>query len=394
MSTQIKRKIGIFTGTRAEYGLLYWIIKLLHEDKDLELQLIVGGMHLSNKFGRTVSQIERDGFPITDRLDFLLSSDTVTGISKSMGLAIISASECFERLRPDIIVLLGDRFEAMAIAQAALIAKIPIAHIHGGESTEGLIDEAIRHSITKMSQIHFTSTEAYKNRVIQLGERPETVFNFGAPGIDTINKLRLLSREKLGDLICFDFDAPYFLLTYHPVTLEHNGAKQGLENLFSVLNNYPKHKIIITYPNADTDSNYLLDLIKEYQKINPKRVFLFQSLGQLKYLSLIKYCSAVIGNSSSGLIEAPTFGVPTINIGNRQKGRIAGNTVIHTDETFDSISKGIDMALSFNFIKQCQNSVNPYGNGNASENIVNILRKIDLNNIIAKPFYDVEFKKH
>ena len=384
------KRIAVFTGTRAEYGLLYWIIKRIHESDTAELQLLVGGMHLSPEFGMTVNQIENDGFPITDRLEFLLSSDSAVGIAKSMGLALIAAAETFSRNKPDLVVLLGDRFESMTVAQAAMVARIPIAHIHGGEATEGLIDEAVRHSITKMAHLHFTATETYRDRVIQLGERPEHVFNFGAPGIDSITRLNLLPRTALSDAVDFNINGKYFLVTYHPVTLEPNGAINSLESLLEALDKFPKHQIIITYPNADTHGRKLLKVLDDYQVKNSSRVKLVSSLGQLRYLSLMKYCDAVIGNSSSGLIEAPSFKVPTVNIGKRQQGRVCGDTVINTDEGYESIYSAISKALNPEFRGICACSINPYGLGKASDRIVDVIERTDLESLIFKPFHDLK----
>ena len=293
------RKIAVFTGTRAEYGLLYWIIKGLNESLDVELQLYVGGTHLSAKFGSTIEQIEQDGFPVSDCLDFLDSSDTPFGIAKSMGSALGLAAEAFQRNKPDLLVVLGDRFEVMAICQAAMLGCIPIAHIHGGETTEGLIDEAVRHSITKMSHLHFTATDAYRNRVIQLGEIPEKVFNVGAPGIDSIKSLKLIDRDALTASLGFDVKEPFIVVTYHPVTLNKDGALIALENLLSVLATYPDLKFIITYPNADTHNQGLITALEAFKKEHCDQVLLVRSLGQLRYLSLLKHCEAVIGNSSS-----------------------------------------------------------------------------------------------
>lgn len=383
------RKIAVFTGTRAEYGLLYWVIKGLQEATEVELQLYVGGMHLSPEFGYTIEQIEKDGFFVNERMEFLLSSDSPVGITKSMGLALINSAEVLERNKPDLIVLLGDRFESMAVAQAAMVACIPIAHIHGGETTEGLIDEAVRHSITKMSHLHFPATEGYKKRIQQLGEAPERIFNFGAPGIDSIIKLQLLKREELTKSLGFSLDKPYFMVTYHPVTLEARGASDSLVNLLKVLDEYPNHQLIVTYPNADTHGRKLIEILDEYQSANPLRVLLTRSLGQLRYLSAMKYCDAVIGNSSSGLIETPTFNVPTVNIGNRQKGRIAGETVLHCDESLESIKDTISKAVSADFIEHCQKSSNPYGTGDSSGRIVEKLINYPLTGIVNKKFYDL-----
>jgi len=386
------RKIAVFTGTRAEYGLLYWIIKSLEEAEQAELQLIVGGMHLSPEFGYTIEQIEQDGFPIADRLEFLLSSDSPVAVSKSMGLALISASESLQRLQPDLIVLLGDRFESMSIAQAAMVAQIPIAHLHGGETTEGLIDEAVRHSITKMAHLHFTATKAYRDRVIQLGEQPNRVLNVGAPGIDSIKRLKLLERHELSNAIGFNLNKPYFLITYHPVTLSKDGATDSLINLLSILDDYHEHQVLISYPNADTHGRQLIKILENYAQADPERVFLFRSLGQLRYLSLMKHCEVVLGNSSSGLIEAPSFGVPTLNIGDRQKGRISGETVVHCGETKAEISKGMKKVTEKQFQEECRKANNPYGDGESSKKIVDLLIDYPLEDILYKSFYNVVVK--
>tara|TARA_B100000795_G_scaffold269912_1_gene261085 strand:+ start:2064 stop:3227 length:1164 start_codon:yes stop_codon:yes gene_type:complete len=384
-----KRKIAIFTGTRAEYGLLYWIIKEIHESKDLELILMVGGTHLSHEYGMTIDQIRKDGFPISDKLEFILSSETPVGISKSMALALISSAESFERNTPDLLIVLGDRFEALAITQSAMIARVPIAHIHGGETTEGLIDEAIRHSITKMSHFHFTSTDEYRKRVIQLGENPANVFNYGAPGIDSIKKIKLLNKRELSKKIHFSLNTPYFMLTYHPVTLSNSGGEEELNHLLQALDSYPNFNLIVSYPNADTNSRGLIERLEAYKNTNPDRVYLSHSLGQLKYLSLLKHSELAIGNSSSGLIEAPSFKIPTINIGHRQSGRISGNTVISCDAKVKDIKKSIDKATSNSFKEKIKNSKNPYGDGKSSKKIVNFIKKVDLNNILMKRFFNL-----
>lgn len=384
------RKIAVFTGTRAEYGLLYWIIKGLNESPNVELQLYVGGAHLSPKFGNTIEQIEQDGFPICDRLDFLDASDTPFGIAKSMGRALELSAVAFQRNKPDLLVVLGDRFEAMAICQAAMLCCIPISHIHGGETTEGAIDESIRHSITKMSHLHFTATEAYRKRVIQLGEIPQKVFNVGAPGIDSIQSLKLIDRNGLTRSLGFDVNGPYIVVTYHPVTLDKDGALIALENLLSVLSTYPDLNFIITYPNADPHNQGLITALEAFKKEHCDRVLLVKSLGQLLYLSLLNHCEAVIGNSSSGLIEAPTFLKPTVNIGNRQGGRISGGTVINSDEGIASIEKALAKALSKDFREKCLSEHNPYGNGGASERIIDVIKNIPLDDLIMKKFHDVK----
>ena len=382
------RKIAVFTGTRAEYGLLYWIIKGLNETVDIELLLYVGGSHLSQKYGNTVRHIEEDGFRINERLDFLDSSDTPTGIAKSMGSALVLAAEAFQRDKPDLLVVLGDRFEVMAICQAAMLRCMPIAHIHGGETTEGVIDEAVRHSITKMSHLHFTSTDVYRNRVIQLGESPERVFNVGAPGIDSIMSLKLLDREALTSSLDFDVTSPFIVVTYHPVTLSKDGAVLALENLLCVLATYTDFKFIITYPNADTHNQGLINALDVFKEKYCDQVLLVRSLGHLRYLSLLKYCEAVIGNSSSGLIEAPTFHKPTVNIGCRQRGRIRGGTVIDSDEDILSITNSLARAMSDEFRNECLSGQNPYGLGGSSRKILDTIKNISLDDLIMKKFHD------
>ncbi len=384
------RKIAVFTGTRAEYGLLSSIIRGIHESSEAELQLLVGGMHLSSEFGYTISEIQKEQIPISECLEFLVSSETPVGITKSMGLAMISAADYFARDRPDILVVLGDRFETIAVAQAAMIARIPIAHIHGGEITAGLIDEAIRHSLTKMSHLHFVATDAYKSRIRQLGENPANIFNFGAPGLDNIKELNLLKREVLSEAIGFQLDKKYFMVTYHPVTLSQSAGASGLSSLLSVLDEYPDYQLIISYPNADTNYRELIDILNQYYRKNKNRTFLSRSLGQLKYLSCLKHCEFVIGNSSSGIIEAPTLGIPTINIGDRQKGRITGDTVINCDDRKEAIKNAIDEALSKKFSKRFKIAKNPYGSGDASKKIVEKLIMFPLENILVKKFYDLK----
>lgn len=384
------RKICVVTGTRAEYGLLYWLMKEIKNDPDLELQLIVTGMHLSPEFGLTYKIIEQDGFCIDEKIEMLLSSDTSIGIAKSIGLGIISFAESLERLKPDIIVVLGDRYEMLAASQAAMVARIPIAHIHGGEATEGLIDEAIRHSITKMAHIHFTATATYRKRVIQLGEDSSRVFNFGAIGLDNIRKMKLLDRASFEESIQFSLGKVNFLITFHPVTLSKIGPKQAMENLFEAIDQFTEAKIIFTKPNSDTDGRIISDMIDNYVLENSNRAVAFTSLGQLRYLSAITHVDAVIGNSSSGIIEVPFMKKPTINIGDRQKGRIKAASVVDCDESVDSIIFAIQRVLSLQF-KESLSSILPlYGEGDVSIHIKEILKSISLDNIIMKKFHDIK----
>lgn len=390
----MKKKIGIFTSSRSDYGLLYGVIKGIHESKEANLLLYVGGTHLLSDHGKTINQIKKDKFPIKRELDFLLSSDTTVGIAKSMGLALINAADAFKETKPDILVVLGDRFECMSICQAAMIAKIPIAHIHGGETSQGALDEAARHSITKMSHLHFTSTETYKHRVIQLGENPSRVFNVGAPGIDYIKSMKFLSLNELSESINFDLkDKPFMVVTYHPVTLLKNGGIQELHNLLNALKKYKNHNFLITAPNADTHNKLFLKYIKKFKALNDGRVCIVDSLGQNRYLSALKHCDLTIGNSSSNLIEAPSLKIPSVNIGLRQKGRISGETVIHSKTDKESIIQSIDLALSSKFRLKCTKAKNPYGDGSSSKKILKILLATSFDDLVFKEFYDVNINR-
>lgn len=384
-----KRKICVVTGTRAEYGLLYWLMKEIQIDPELELQIITTGMHLSPEFGLTYKVIEEDGFSINAKVEMLLSSDTPVGIAKSIGLGVIGFADVLDRLRPDILVLLGDRYEILAAAQAAMVARIPIAHIHGGEATEGLIDEAIRHAVTKMSHIHFVAAEPYRQRVIQLGENPEKVLNYGAPGLDNIERLHLLSKEDFENSINFRLGKTNFLVTYHPVTLSDQSPKHAMQELFFALDHFQDAKIIITKPNADTDGRIICQMIDDYKARQPDRVMATASLGQVRYLSAIKHVDAVIGNSSSGLIEAPALKKPTINLGNRQKGRLKAASVIDCAENTEALVAAIQKALSADFMLSISNVVSPYGEGNVSVRIKDYLKNVNLKDILQKKFFDM-----
>lgn len=384
-----KRKVCVVTGTRAEYGLLYWTIMQLRKDPFFELQLLVTGMHLSPEFGLTYKEIENDGFYINKKIEIILSSDSPAGITKSMGLAMIGFADAFAELKPDIVLLLGDRFEILSAAASAMIHRIPIAHCHGGEATEGTIDEPIRHSITKMSHLHFTSTETYRKRVIQLGEDPDTVFNVGALGIESINRLSLLDKTSFEDSICFKLGKKNFLVTFHPTTLEVDTAESQFKSLLQALREFTDTKIIFTKANADTDGRIINQLIDEFVLKNPQRAIAFASLGQLRYLSALQYVDVVIGNSSSGLIEVPSFKKATVNIGDRQRGRIKAESVIDCKPDYSSIKNAIDLALSESFKDKLKNVVNPYGTGNASEKIIDVLKKIELKGLLKKQFYDL-----
>ncbi|MFJ8257657.1 UDP-N-acetylglucosamine 2-epimerase [Peribacillus asahii] len=374
-----KCKICVVTGTRAEYGLLYWLMKEIQADDDLELQLVVTGMHLSPEFGLTYKQIEADGFVIDEKVEMLLSSDTAVGVAKSMGLATIGCADAFDRLQPDLLVILGDRFEMLAVSQVALIMGIPIAHLHGGELTLGAYDDSIRHSITKMATWHFTSTDEHKKRVIQLGESPERVWNIGALGIENILKLSLLSKDELYTQLNLDKNKSLLLITYHPET---NGDVEGIHSLLTALNTFSNINLVFTKANADNGGRLINEAIEKYTAQN-ENAYLFDSLGQIRYLSAVRHADAVIGNSSSGLIEVPYLETPTVNCGNRQAGRQRPSSVFDVELNEESIRKGIERALQFN---------EPYeqifGNGNVSQKIVGILKKMP-SNLIQKEFYDL-----
>jgi len=385
----MSRKICVVTGTRAEYGLLYWLLKEIESDKDLELQIIVTGMHLSPEFGLTYNEIEKD-FKINKKIEILVSSDTSVGISKSMGLAQISFSESYEELKPYILVVLGDRYEIFSAVSAAMIAQIPIAHLHGGETTEGAFDESIRHSITKMSHLHFTGTDEYKNRVIQLGEQPDRVFNVGGMGIENIKRLKLLSKEEFEKSIDFKLNKKNILVTFHPVTLENSTAKDQFTELLDAVDELKDTNIIFTKANSDTDGRIINQMCDEYVSKNPHKSVCFTSLGQLRYLSALRYVDAMVGNSSSGLAEAPSFKIGTINIGDRQKGRIKADSVIDCEPNEQSIKKAFNKLYSSDFKEILKTAKNPYGDGCASERIIEVIKEVDLNNILKKSFYDLK----
>lgn len=384
------KKVCVVTGTRAEYGLLYPVLKKINNDSELSLQLVVTGTHLSPEFGYTISEIEKDGFNISSKIEILLSSDTSVGVCKSMGLANISFSETFDRLKPDIVILLGDRFETFCAASVATVCNIPVAHLHGGETTEGAFDEAFRHSITKMSYLHFTSTEAYRKRVIQLGEDPKKVFNVGALGVENIKSLKLLKKEGLENFLELSIDKPIFLVTFHPTTLENSTSKIQFIELMRALSTYDAF-IIFTKSNSDKDGRIINHLIDEYVRLNDNSKS-YISMGQINYLSAMKYASLVIGNSSSGIIEAPSFKVPTINIGDRQKGRIQADSVINCEPFYDDIKKAIDKGVSVEFINGINNMDNPYGDGNVSNKVISILKnELDKGISLKKRFYNIDF---
>lgn len=365
-----KRKICVVTGTRAEYGLLYPVMKKIQASLKLELQLVATTMHLSAEFGSTYKQIEKDGFTIDEKIENLLSSDSKSSIAKSTGLAMILLSDTFNRLAPDLVLLLGDRFETHAAATTAMLMNIPVAHIHGGEITEGAVDEQIRHSITKMSYLHFTSTEAHRNRIIQMGEEPTRVFCTGAPGIDNIVNMHLLSKEALEKEISWKIERPTALFTYHPETLSNSDVKEEIEKILAVIKSADVN-VLFTYANADDGGRIINQAIEKFVSSDTDKYYVAKNLGQLKYLSAMKHVDLLIGNTSSGIIEAASFKKPVVNIGYRQTGRARSGNVL--DCSIDKVTETMEQALSTEFKRHCENVENVYGNGSAATKIIDIL---------------------
>ena len=383
------RRICVVTGSRAEYGLLQGLIKEIQDAQDLELQLVVAGMHLSPEFGLTYREIEKDGFEIDRKVDIGLTSDTSVGIANSIGLGTIGFGEAFHALKPDLLVLLGDRFELLAAASAALVALIPIAHIHGGELTEGAYDDAIRHSITKMAHLHFTASEVYSSRVIQLGEQPKKVFCVGALGIDNIVRLPLLKKDEVEKYIGLSLKGKSLLVTWHPETLNPKSTYEEFQNLLDVLQNYESINIVFTKSNADNDGSRINQMIEEFVLKYPENVVVHTSLGQLRYLSTLKYVSGVVGNSSSGIIEAPSLQKGTVNIGNRQLGRLRAASVIDCRPDVQSIKNALDTLFSSQFQSSLPKVSSPYGGSDVARKIACILKNCSLDGIVRKRFFDI-----
>lgn len=386
------RKISVVTGTRAEYGLLRPLLEELQQDPAFCLQLIATGAHLSPTFGLTYRQIEKDGLFIDAKIDMLVSSDSAIGMAKSVGLGILGMAEALERLQPDMVLLLGDRYEILAAAQAAMLMGIPVGHIHGGERTEGAIDESIRHAVTKMAHLHFTSAEEYRNRVIQMGEHPSRVFNVGALGIEGIRRMKLLSKEKVEQELDFAFRKQNFLVTFHPETLRTEQENLNmLESLLQAMDLYPEAGIIITGANADACGQKINQRLQQYAWNQKKRAVFQMSLGQLRYFSVLKHCDLVIGNSSSGIIEAPFFKKPTINVGSRQKGRLRALSIVDCQGTVKDIQGAISQALDAAFLqKLARDTVSLFGDGRSAEKIMAVLKKpVERDWLLRKTFYDM-----
>ncbi|WLS80302.1 UDP-N-acetylglucosamine 2-epimerase [Erwinia pyri] len=381
------KKIAVFTGTRAEYGLLQPLMAAIRDDDQLILKLIVSGMHLSPEFGLTWQQVTADGFQIDEKIEILLSSDTAVGVAKSMGVGVLGFADALSRIDAECIVILGDRFEALAMAQTAMIMRVPVVHLHGGEITEGAYDDSIRHAITKLSHLHFASTCEHRRRIIQLGEQPANVFNVGAIGLDHIRNAEFMSREELAASIDFKLDSPFFVVTYHPVTLADEDAVSTFNALTSALEFYQDHKVIVTWPNADDGGRKIIPLIEKWAAENPSRIKGIPSLGYKRYLSAVKYSEAVIGNSSSGIIEVPSLKVATVNIGSRQKGRMSANSVINCLPTTEDISRAIEKALVITKSLKIEPVINPYGDGNTTEKIIHQLKLFEPGK--TKCFFDI-----
>lgn len=385
------RKICVVTGTRAEYGLLSRLMRMIKESNNTQLQVVATNMHLSPKYGNTYKEIEADGFVIDRRVPII--DETAPNDSHStvleMSRALSGFADAYSELKPDLLVVLGDRYEILAAAAAALIMRIPIAHISGGDVTEGAFDDAIRHSITKMSQLHFPSTEEYRKRVIQLGEQPDRVFNVGALGVENIKKMPLMGKEEIEKEIDFKINNNTILVTYHPVTLGNRTAKDDIEDFVSALEERKDVQVIFTMPNSDTGGQFIVDAINDFVAKNPERSKAYKSLGVVRYLSVMSQVAAVVGNSSSGLVEVPSFGIPTLNIGDRQKGRLAADSVYNCAPDKTAVLNGLDMVLSPAFRKKAAETHNPYEKENTAQTIYDVISTYPLEQLNQKHFYDI-----
>ncbi|MBN9300121.1 MAG: UDP-N-acetylglucosamine 2-epimerase (hydrolyzing) [Filimonas sp.] len=382
------RKICVVTGSRAEYGILSRLMKYIQLDEGLDLQIIATNMHLSPEFGLTYKEIEHDGFVINKKVEMLLSSDTENAITKSVGLGVIGFADAYEDLKPDAIIVLGDRYEILAAASAAIFYKIPIIHIHGGEITEGAYDDFIRHAITKFSHLHFTSTEEYRNRIIQMGEQPYTVFNVGALGCDNIKAMSLMDKNEVEQSLNFELDRNTLLVTFHPVTMEDHSAEEQVSELLSALNTFKKFRIIFTMPNSDTDGRVIMNKIRDFVAQNSDRAIYFTSLGIKRYLSALQFIGGVIGNSSSAIIEVPSFQIPSINIGNRQKGRIFGQSVLNCLPKQKDIEEKLAIISKKGYTESLKGYENPYEKADTAKEILRIIKQQKITRI--KKFYDLK----
>jgi len=381
------KKICVITGSRAEYGLMSRVMRLIQEEPDMQLQIIATNMHLSVEYGETYKEIEADEFVIDKKIPILSSSDTTNATAKSVGTGMIGFADAYEELQPDMIMVLGDRHEILAAVSTALFYKIPVIHIHGGEITEGAYDDSIRHAITKMSHLHFTSTEAYRQRVIQMGENPETVYYVGALGCENIRQMQLMDKEELEKSLNFKLDRNTILVTFHPVTMENNTSEKHLKELLAAIDKFENLRMIFTLPNSDTDGQVIIKLITEYVAKNSHKAICFSSFGAKRYLSIFQYIGSVVGNSSSGLIEAPSFHIPTLNIGDRQKGRIAAASVIHCKPERADIEEKLKVIMQPGYAESFKNIENPYDKPNTAYEIVQTIKKTNINPV--KKFYNL-----
>ena len=386
------RKICVVTGTRAEYGLLSRLMRMIRDSQETQLQVIATNMHLSPKYGNTYKEIEKDGFTIDCKVPIIDDDGNNDSLSTvlEMSRGMKGYAEAYKELKPDMLLILGDRYEMLAAATAALIMRIPIAHISGGAVSEGAFDDAIRHSITKMSHLHFTEAEDYRRRVIQLGEQPNRVFHVGALGVENIKKLPLLEKDVIEKDINFKIDQNTILVTYHPVTLGDHTAEQDIKEFIEALNQRPDIRIIFTMPNSDTGSQSIVEAINNFVANNPERSIAYKSLGIIRYLSVMKEVSAVVGNSSSGLVEVPSFGIPTLNIGDRQKGRLSAESVLNCNTDCKSIIAGLDRVLSQEFRTIAASAKNPYDKEGTAEAIYNVISTYPLEQLTQKHFYDIK----
>lgn len=389
MNNEILRKICVVTGTRAEYGLLSRLMSEIQHSEILQLQVIACAAHLSPKHGMTINQIIADGFQVDARVEMLEEGDSEAAMVKSVAKGLVGFADALQQLKPDVVVMLGDRYEMLAAAQAALLMNIPIAHIHGGELTFGAVDESIRHAITKMASLHFTAAEPYRQRVIQMGEQPDRVFNVGAPGLDLIHHLTLLTRQQLEVDLNMSLNSPLFLITYHPVTWGTAAGIEALQNLFSALADFPQATLIWTAPNADAQGEAMHQIIKQWVQTSSLNVQLFASLGSLRYLSVMALADVVIGNSSSGIIEAPALGTATVNIGSRQDGRLRAPSIIDCTESYAAIQQAINVAMTEGFQMSAAKKVSVYGAGNSAQMMTQVLANIELDRLNTKEFYDL-----
>jgi len=385
-----RKKIAVVTGSRAEYGLLRNLIKEINESDSLDLNLIVTGSHLSKEYGNTIDEISADGFNIDNKVMLDLNEDSEESVAKAISLGISEITNIFANNKPDLALILGDRYEIFSVAIAALICRLPVAHIHGGERTEGVIDESIRHSITKMSHLHFTATEEYRKRVAQLGEKESTIYNVGAIGIDDIMQMKFLSKDEIEKKFEINFNKRNLLITFHPVTLDQDSSKGYLKNLLDVLLEQKDTTFIFTKANADMEGKQINSQLEEFVRLNPKNSYIFPSMGRLNYLSTMLYVDGILGNSSSGIIEAPSMKVPTVNIGNRQKGRIMAKSVISCNHDSSSIRSALQKLFSLSFQQQAKSVINPYGEGGASKKIYDIIKKTELDKALTKEFSDIQ----